>query len=325
MIIFCKRIFPVLLFLVVPFVHAEPVVRDGEVILDREELIYSVEKWTPAMRAAAINDKGDRLELINMVLVNKKLAHASKGYVVEHPDLKQEYDAGIEAYQRDFLLRHFRDSLVYPNFDKLAKERYTLEKDKYALVPERRISSQILIASAPGQPRDAALAEAKDVVQQLRNGADFLEMVKEHSDEPRAVEKQGKFDHWVSYGEIGVEPRYSEGLFTIAKVGEYADPVQTRFGVHIIRLDGIKEKHYKTFDEVKGAIEKDLASEYQRLALKNYLAKFNMSDKVEIDDEAITEILAPYATDTEAKPNVKQAAGINSSAKGKVGSGKSGE
>ena len=177
----------------------------------------------------------------------------------------------------------------------LAEERYETQKDKYALVKERRISSQILIKSPPGVPREPALAEANEVLKQLRAGADFQEMVKEHSDEPGAVQKKGKFDRWVTYGQVGVEPRYTEGLFSIAKVGEYSEPVQSQFGVHIIRLDGIKPKFYQPFEKVKDKIEQDLANEYVRLAMKDYITRFNMGKDAVVDDEAVKAILKPYA------------------------------
>ncbi len=290
-------IFPILFALALPaFANAQQVVVEDEgVKLSAEELAHHVSKWSPQMREAALDDDGDRLELVNMVMMNKKLAAAADPIVAQSPELAMEYLEGLEAYKRNFILRNYRDTIKLPDFTKLAKERYETEKDKYALVPEHRISSQILIKSPPGIPRDDALAEAADVLEQLRAGADFLEMVKEHSDEPGAVEKEGKFNRWVKYGEIGVAPRYSEGLFTIGKVGEFAEPVQTQFGVHIIRLDGIREQYYKTFEEVEPAIVKDLADEYVRLSLKDYVTKYNLTDEAVIDDAAVLEVLAPYA------------------------------
>ncbi|WP_167854821.1 peptidylprolyl isomerase [Mangrovimicrobium sediminis] len=290
-------IFPILFALVLPaFASAQQVVVEDEgVSLSADELAYHVSKWSPQMREAALDDDGDRLELVNMVMMNKKLAATADPIVAENPELAMEYQEGLEAYKRNFILRHYRDTLELPDFSKLAKERYETEKDKYALVPEHRVSSQILIKSPPGIPRDDALAEAADVLEQLRAGADFLEMVKEHSDEPGAVEKEGKFNRWIKYGEIGVAPRYSEGLFTIGKVGEFAEPVQTQFGVHIIRLDGIREAYYKTFEEVEPAIVQDLADEYVKLSLKDYVTKYNLTDQAVVDDAAVLEILAPYA------------------------------
>lgn len=270
------------------------VVTDEGTTLTYEEFTDAVTRWTPQMRAAAIADEGDRLELINLTLANKKLAGEAENYVAKHPDLKMEYLNGLRAYQRDFMLRKVADSIEVPDFTELAEEQYTVKKDRYALIPERRISSHILFSSPAGVPRDKLMVEAQEVLDQLRAGANFREMVNLHSDEPGAAQKGGKFNRWVAFGEQGVSPRYSEGLFSIENVGEYSELVNSEFGIHIIRLDGIQEKSYKSFEEVKGNIVKELEDEYRRLAMKDFVAQFQMSEGTVIDNEAIQAILEPY-------------------------------
>lgn len=270
------------------------VVRDGDVTLTQEELAFRVAGWTEQMRNSAIADTGDRLELINLVLANKKAALAGAELVAADPQLRQELQATIERYQRDILLKHHRDTIEYPDFTLLAREQYQLNKRKYALIPERRLSAHILFASPVGQPRDGVLAEAAEVLERLRAGADFEEMVAEYSDEPGAVEKAGKIDRWMKLGESGITPPYTEGLFKIAEVGGYSDLVQSQFGVHIIRLDGIQEEGYKPFEEVASEIEERLRAEYTGLEMKAFVARFQMSEDVEIDASAVEEILAPY-------------------------------
>ncbi len=283
-------------FVVLPVNAEDPiVVTDEGTTLTYEEFADAVTRWTPQMRKAAIADEGDRLELINLTLANKKLAAEADNYIAEHPDLKMEYLNGLRAYQRDFMLRKVADSIEMPDFNELAEEQYTVNKDKYALIPERRISSHILFSSPPGIPRDNLMVEAQEVLDELRAGADFREMVNLHSDEPGAAQKGGKFNRWVAFGEQGVSPRYSEGVFSIENVGEYSELVNSEFGIHIIRLDGIQEKSYKSFDEVKGTIVKELEDEYRRLAMKDFVAQFQMSEDTVIDNEAIQAILEPYA------------------------------
>ncbi len=285
--------------LLVMFVHPamgeNNVVQDGEFALSESELTYLVSRWTKQMRDSAIQDAGDRLELLNLSLANKKIAPEAEKIAEQDPDVTWEYRLGLEAYQRDFALRWYRDQVEVPDFTDLAQEQYNLKRDKYALIPERRISSHILFSAPPGTPRQELLVEAQGVLDQLREGADFVEMVTLHSGEPGAAEKQGKFDRWLKFGEIGVTPPYTEGLFTIENVGDYSELVQTEFGIHIIRLDGIQEQGYKPFDEVKDDIVKELEAEYIQLAMKDYVGQFNISDDAVIDNDAVDAVLAPYA------------------------------
>ncbi len=70
--------------------------------------------------------------------------------------------------------------------------------------------------------------------------------------------------------------------------------MQTQFGVHIIRLDGIQEAYFKTFDEVQAQIVADLESEYRQLAMKDYLVSLQLSDQAYIDGDAMDKLFEPY-------------------------------
>ena len=292
------KLFPLMTLILVTFsvqaLAQATVIRDGEIALSEEDLAYRIAGWTAQMRESAIADPGDRLELINMEVANKKLALAGAKLVEADPQLRLQLQSTIERFQRDILIRHHRDNMEYPEFSALAREQYDLAKRKYALIPERRMSAHILFASPAGQPRDDALAEAAGVLAQLRAGANFEEMVAQHSDEPGAVDKAGKIDRWMKLGEPDITPPYTEGLFKINAVGEYSEPVQSQFGVHIIRLDGIQEESYKSFEEVASTIEQQLRNEYTGLEMKAFVSRFQMSEDVQIDHDAVEAILAPY-------------------------------
>ncbi|QFU76700.1 hypothetical protein EY643_14135 [Halioglobus maricola] len=271
--------------------------QDGDTVITEQELAYLVSTWTPQMRTVATEDEGDRLELLNLMMANKRIAAEADVVADEDSALYYEYLHALEGFKRDFVLRNYRKNLEIPDFSDLAREQYAVKRDKYALVPETRLSSHILFERKPGldaESRAKIMAEAQEVLDQLRAGADFNEMVTLHSDEPGAVERNGKFDRWVKFGDTSVTPPYTEGLFTLESVGDYSEIVQSQFGLHIIRLDGIKEKSYKPFEEVAGQIVTDLQNEYIKLSMKDYVTKYNFDDNVVIDDEVVSRVLAPY-------------------------------
>lgn len=287
---------PIILLTFSTLVAAEKnIVEDQGIGLTYEELEFYVGKWTDQMRDVAANDMGDRFELLNKSLLNKKVAAEADGLVEKlSGDAYWEYQMGLEAYQRNFVLRQFSSSLEVPDVSALAAERYETEKEKYALVKERRISSHILFMAEPGVPREEIQVKAQGVLDELRAGADFEEMVVKYSEEPGAAEKKGKFDRWIALGEKGVSPPYTGGVFEIENVGEYSELVGTQFGVHIIRLDGIQEAYFRGYEEVKPAIVADLENEYRKLAMKDYLEKFHFSEDAYIDGDAVDKLFAPY-------------------------------
>jgi hypothetical protein len=272
------------------------VVEDKGVGLSREELEYIVKFWTPDMQEAAANDAGDRIELLNLALSNKKIAAGADQLAEDmDPDAYWKMVLTVRNIKSKFVLNNFVDNLDIPDMSALAAERYQTQKDKYALVPEQRLSSHILLLCPAGScNRDGRRLEAQEILAELQAGANFEELAGKYSEDPGSKNKGGKFAQWLTMGQTGAEPHYVGGVFEIENVGDYSGLVDSKFGVHIIRLDDIKPAHYKSYEEVKEQIVADLRNEYIKLAAKEFDADFRLGDDVYIDGAALDEIFAPY-------------------------------
>ena len=97
--------------------------------------------------------------------------------------------------------------------------------------------------------------EARDVIAQLDAGADFAVLAKERSVGPSAMEG----------GDLGfftkdrmVKP-FADAAFAM-KAGEYStDPVQTRFGWHVIGVEAIKPGEHPEFERMRRQLESGLS------------------------------------------------------------------
>jgi hypothetical protein len=293
------------------------VIEDGGVGLTREELQYLVKLWSPDMTQAAIKDPGDRIELLNMALASKKLAAlAATIPASDNPEAYWKQVFSVRTIQARYAVNHFVDGIEVPDMTALAAERYQTEKDKYALVPEERYSSHILLLCEPGVcNRDTRRVEAQKILDELKAGADFRELAGKYSEDPGSKDEGGQFDAWLTMGTPNVAPQYLGGLFEIAEVGGYSGIVDTRFGLHIIRLDDMRPAHHKPYEEVKDAIIGSLRTEYIKLAAKQYDAGFRLTDKAVIDNAAVEEILAPYKVESIAPADAEPVAPADSAAK----------
>lgn len=98
---------------------------------------------------------------------------------------------------------------------------------------------------------------AKEIKQKLANGEDFEKLVKEYSTDTGTKEKGGDLGFF-SKGEMLKE--FEEVAFSL-KVGEISDPVKTKYGYHIIKVEDRKEAKEANYEENKEAIREKLFEE----------------------------------------------------------------
>lgn len=271
----------------------EVVIADGAAQLSRAEVAAMLASTPIVIRSPAARDPGDRFELINQWVVDEKLAREADQLTADDAGY-WVLKAKLDAVKRDFMIKRHLASYEAPPLEPLVRERYKTQKDKYAKVPETRASSHILFASPPGLDRGELRKEAQRVLEELRAGADFEAYVAEYSEDPGTAARAGSLERWLRFGDPGVTPPYTEALFAIEEVGGYSEVTDSQFGLHIIRLDGIREAGYKSLDEVRVAIIEDLANEYRQLATKAVRRRYDVSDDAFIDGNAMEELFAPY-------------------------------
>ncbi len=273
----------------------DTVVSDGGVSISRAEFEQILSSSAPKVVERSTVDMGDRLEFINALLASRRIAAEADRLTVDDDGYWELYFALIAA-KRDFVLKQFGETLEIPELEPLAMEYYATQKDKLALVPEKRASSHILLASRPGLDRDGVRAEAAQILADLKAGADWNAMVAEHSEDRGSRARNGALNRLVTYGDPGITPPYTEALFEIEEIGGFSEVTDSQFGVHIIRLDGIEEAYYRTFEEVRAAILADIEQEYRQRSARVNRARYNFTDDIFIDGEAMDELFAPYAT-----------------------------
>jgi parvulin-like peptidyl-prolyl isomerase len=112
------------------------------------------------------------------------------------------------------------------------------ERQRLASEPDEIGARHVLVMHAQSESkpegvtrtRAEARARAQECLIKLRGGADFVEMVKQYSDEPGATERGG--DLGVFKRDVMVKD-FADAAFAL-KVGEVSEVVETGFGFHVI-------------------------------------------------------------------------------------------
>ncbi len=109
--------------------------------------------------------------------------------------------------------------------------------------------------------------EAKKVLEELRQGADFAELARKYSKDEETKENGGDLG-WLPKGEM--EPAFDAAAFSL-KVGEISDVIRTSRGYHIIKVEG---------HEMDRELDPEYLAKRRASALDDWLRQVKYSDKV---------------------------------------------
>lgn len=141
-------------------------------------------------------------------------------------------------------------------------------------------------ADAPGYAQARAAAQAALAVLRARPGQ-FADMARAHS-ACSSASQGGKLGQ-ITAGQT--TPEFEQALFALEPGAISPEPVATRYGFHIVRLDRKHEGRELPFELVADRIAEYLEESVQRLALAQYIARLAAAARIEGIDLAVAEAI----------------------------------
>lgn len=139
-----------------------------------------------------------------------------------------------------------------PVTDAEIKAAYEARASQYAVAEQRRASHILL------QPGADAKRKAGEVLAEVRKDpARFAELARKYSQDSGSAEKGGDLGF---FGRGMMVKPFEEAAFRM-KEGEIAGPVESEFGVHVIRLTGIRAGTSRPLEEVRKEIADELGKQ----------------------------------------------------------------
>lgn len=180
-------------------------------------------------------------------------------------------------------------------------DRYVAETESQSL----REVAHILFAEG-----DDTMAEAEDALARLEAGESFADLASELSDDPGSS-LDGGFLGELSEG-LYVDEFYDAGM-QLESEGEVSDPVQTEFGVHLIRLETLEQADVEPLEAVRDTLEQAVR---ERKAREEFgLLETEMAD-VAFQSEQVEEVADTFNADVQTSDwiNRDSTSGIAASA-----------
>ncbi|MBP1685216.1 MAG: PpiC-type peptidyl-prolyl cis-trans isomerase [Deltaproteobacteria bacterium] len=167
----------------------------------------------------------------------------------------QAYRAQIrEEIERDQLInREIRGKV---NVTPEEVQRYYQEHLSEYSTPEKFELAHIFFRLEENAPSDkvaAVTAKADDVYRRIKKGADFAAMAKEYSEDSSG--QSGGELGWFKTGEM---LESIEKAAARLKVGEVSEPVRTKVGLHIVKVEAREGAAHQKLDELNDQIKQQL-------------------------------------------------------------------
>jgi peptidyl-prolyl cis-trans isomerase D len=184
---------------------------------------------------------------------------------VDEEAVRDYFDKHRENYRvadkRNILYVRFvpRDYLAEVEVtDQEMEEFYQLHQDDYR--EPKKVHARHILFRISEKAKTAEIQEILDrankVLDLARKGDDFAELARKYSEDSTAA-KGGDLGYFKS--DDMVKP-FADSAFSLKK-GEISDLVRTRFGIHIIQVEDIKEESVQPLAQVKGDVLKSLQEE----------------------------------------------------------------
>jgi len=105
--------------------------------------------------------------------------------------------------------------------------------------------------SADADQRAEIKLKADGVLRIAQAGGDFAELAKKYSEDPGSKDNGGDLG-WFARGEM--VPEFEAAVFN-AKPGELLGPVESQYGLHIIKVEGFTPERQQPFEEVEEQVK----------------------------------------------------------------------
>lgn len=131
------------------------------------------------------------------------------------------------------------------------RKAYEGSMDRFR-TPERVKVRHILLTTTGKSAEEVAKIEAqiKDLLKQIKAGANFAELAKKHSQDPGSASQGGDLG-WVTRGQM--VKNFEETSFSL-KPNEISDVIKTEYGFHIVQALEKEEARLRPFEEVKAEL-----------------------------------------------------------------------
>ncbi|MCP5305440.1 MAG: peptidylprolyl isomerase [Chromatiaceae bacterium] len=244
-------------------------------------------------------DRQVMFTLVDNLLTRRALAlEAQDQQLIPEAEMKIRLQRQREIWLAQARMDSLARQLTDEELENAAKEIYIAHSEDY-LADETVDVSHILLRT-DGQCRDEAATRklAGELHKQLmEDPGQFEALAKAHSDDVKTARKGGALG--VMATKRLVEP-FKDAALALSP-GGISEPVETQFGLHIIRLNAYSPSAKLPFDKVKGALMAQAKKQARSTTINAHITEIKKSADYRYDEGAVQRYFENYFADSEKK------------------------
>jgi parvulin-like peptidyl-prolyl isomerase len=192
-----------------------------------------------------------------------------------------ELEAIVEPFFNQQLVFKLRDQVI--QVDTMIGEeelrRIFEQEQPNAEVRARHILFRMPPDASP-QVRDSISGRARQVAEQARGGADFAQLAQQHTEEPGGAERGGDLGY---FGPNQMVQPFEEAAFRL-QPGQVSDPVETPFGLHVIKVE---DKRLPNYADMRDEFHDYVVQQRVGEAEEQYLTQLTETRKLEVQEGSV--------------------------------------
>lgn len=212
-------------------------------------------------------------ELINRHLI---VLEAKKAGLDKDKDVKKAIDETLKKIKEQIFYQAYIEKKI-KIADKEIRAKY--EELKKSMKNEQEVkASHILVKTEK---------EAKNIIKSLNDGAKFEKLAREKSIDKGSAQNGGDLGY---FGRGDMLPEFTEAAFKL-KNGKYTkDPIETKFGYHVIWKKDQRKRKPPTFEQARNILraqvmQKKIGGIIEKVSKKHKIERFSMDGKKITDAE----------------------------------------
>lgn len=256
-----------------------------------EKLQAAVTGWVTVAESDVLTEFKKRNEKVKLAVVTFPADKFREGLVATDAEVAKHFEDRKETYRIGE-----KRKVRYLTIDQEAMrqkatvtgqqiERSYNDNIQQYSTPEQVRASHILLKTE-GKDDAAVKKQAEDLLAQIKKGANFEELAKQHSEDEASASKGGDLDF---FNKGAMVPEFDKVAFELQPGQMTQELVKTNYGYHIIKVTDKRAASQKTLAEVRSQIEDQLKWEQAQSAAQK------------LSDQVASELKKPTDFETVAR------------------------